>query len=113
MISHSIRRFPFDSKNPFGFLVAIAIQYVMFSRGELVGACALVLAIGSYLYSMAITKSIKACLFAIMRNVKYQNNRTHLFKQFVEFIKLHSGAQQLSNGINRKDSICDSKNCAL
>lgn len=77
-------------------MVAMAIQYAMFSRGEMIGACALTLAIGSYLYAIAISKCLKASLFAINRNAKSKANRRHLLEQIIEFLDMHSKSQQLS-----------------
>lgn len=74
----------------------MAIQCVMFSRGELIGACVLVLSIGSYMYGMAHNKIIKGCLFAINRNAQIKSNRSHLFEQIVEFMESHANAKKLS-----------------
>lgn len=80
-------------------MVAMAVQYTMFSCGMKIGACALVFASGAYFYGIAISECIKMSLFAINENAKSKTNRCHLLEQIIEFLKLHSGAQQLSSTI--------------
>lgn len=93
---YKLLRFPFDWKTTFGFMGAMAIQYLMFLCGMRIGACALILAAGSYLHGIAISKCIKGSLFAINRNAKSKANRSHLLEQIIEFLQLHSNTQQLS-----------------
>lgn len=68
----------------------------MLLYGLRIGACALVYASGFYLYGIAISDCIKSSLNAINQNAKLKAKRSHLSKQFIEFVVLHSDAQQLS-----------------
>lgn len=43
-------RLPFDHKNPFGFVAAIAVMYATFSYLILIGACNMIAAIEFYVY---------------------------------------------------------------
>lgn len=63
----------------------------------MIGACILVLAIGSYLYVIAMSKSIKGSLFAIKRNAQANADQSILEEQIIEFLKLHSSAKRLSS----------------
>lgn len=90
-------RFPFVWKNPFGFLAVSTMEYVMFLQGMKIGACILVLGIGSFLYAIALSKIIKKILFAINRNTQCDKIDSSIFvEQIVEFMELHLSAQQLS-----------------
>ena len=94
-----IQRLPFDWRNPFGFLVAIAIQYVMLSYTLIVAAVMMTLAIGAYLFGMAASKCIKGSLFNISRNIKARRSRKHVMKQVIEFVEFHSTVKQLSETV--------------
>lgn len=89
-------RFPFVWRNPFGFLIAIVIQYTMISYASMIGACVIAFALGFYLYTIAMTKCIKGSLFSINRNAQLKIKRKCIFKQLVEFIEFHSKVKQLS-----------------
>lgn len=91
-----IRRFPWNWKNPFGFLIAIAIQNALFSYALMIGACLVAFGIGAYLYEIAVSNCIKGSLFAINRNTQAKADQSILLEQFIEFLKLHSNAKQLS-----------------
>ena len=60
----------------------------------MIGACVVVLALGSYLYANSMTNCLKKILLEIDRCIK--TNQEYLSKQLVEFIKFHSHLQQLS-----------------
>lgn len=92
----SFRRFPFDWKNPVGFLIAISIQYTMFKYGSRICTCFFALSIGSQLYAIALSKAIKGSLLSINQNNQAKSDEPILLEQINEFIELHSNAQQLS-----------------
>lgn len=87
------RRFPFDWRNPVGFMIAMTTQYVMFLYGIKVPACVLALSIGSYLYSIALSKDVKGSLFMFKRNIQSKADQSLLLEQLAEFIDLHSNAK--------------------
>lgn len=93
------KRLPFDWRNPFGFLVANTIQCVMLSYALLIGACALVLAIGGFLYIIELSKCIKHRLFALGPRTDAKTNLTCILNQLAEFIELHSNVKQLTESI--------------
>lgn len=90
-----IKRFPFEWKNPLGYLIAIGIQYAITAYGVLIGACIISLGIGSFLYVIASTKCIRGNLFAINRCTN-DSDKQHIWDQFIEFIQYHSRVKQFS-----------------
>lgn len=89
-------RTPFDWRNPIGYLVAVTMQYVMIMYLLSTVGCALVFAIASYLFSIAMSKSIKLNLCSINRKAGDEIHRMRLMEQLVEFIEYHSRVKQLS-----------------
>lgn len=87
-------RLPFNQNYPFGFFLAMSMQFVMLSCMSIIAGCAIALAVGSFLYGIAMTKCIKGSLFAINRGARAKKGR-HL-EQIIEFIRFHSTAKQLS-----------------
>lgn len=90
------KRLPFAWRSPFGFLVAVVIQYTMMSYAAMIGACIIAFAFGFYLYTTAMTKCIKGILFHVNRSAESKTNRKMVHKQIVEFIRFHSRVKQLS-----------------
>lgn len=95
-------RFPFDWRNPLGYLIALALQCVVVSYLLLVGSCGMALAIGSYLYFMASNKCIKGNLLSINQWTGGNKNSQQISNQFIEFIQFHSRVKQLS----KNDRVC-------
>lgn len=87
-------RLPFDHKNPFGFVAAIAVMYATFSYLILIGACTMIAAIEFYVYSTAMSECIKQNLCSI--NQRTTENYI-ILEQFIEFIKFHADVKQLSS----------------
>lgn len=78
----------------------------MFTHGVAIIACVLGLAIGSFLYGMALSKDIKMSLFYINRNARAEGDQSILLEQIVEFLQLHSSSKQLSKiRMNNKSTI--------
>lgn len=96
-----ICRFPFDWQNPFGFAMAIAIQYAMISYGLTIGGCVLVLAISAFFYGIAVSKCIKISLFTIQRSAQTKIDQSILLQQMIELFEMHSSAKQLSTNRNQ------------
>lgn len=72
------------------------MQYIMEVHLFLIVACALVLAIGCYLLSIAVSKAIKVNLFTIDQKAGDESERKRLMERFIEFFEFHSQAKQLS-----------------
>lgn len=74
----------------------MAIQFVMFSWGEMIGACILLLTVGAYLYAIAMSKCIEKSLNAVNHNARAETDQSILLKQLIEFLESHSNTKQLS-----------------
>lgn len=93
-----IKRFPFDWRNPFGYLVTIIISYTFYWYELMIGACTISLAFGIYFYLLAMSKTIKDNLFFINnQSIDAKINKQLMLNQIVEFIDLHTFATQLSS----------------
>lgn len=95
-----LKRMPFELRNPFEFLLAMAIQCIMLGSMLLIGACILTLGTGTYLYAIAMSKCIKENLFTIIESCRNKNKRHLICEQLVEFIDFHTNAKQLSKFSN-------------
>lgn len=91
-------RFPFNAKNPFGFLIALALQYIMFSYAAKIAAGVLALAIGLYLYTIAMSKCVKQNLIAMSQSFRSKSQsktaRPFIRDQFIEYIKCYSSVRR-------------------
>lgn len=89
------QRFPFDTKNPFGFLVAISMRYILDLSIMITVKC---LAIFVLIYSMLFPslKDIKKCLKTINKNAGRKNTSSKIINQLNFFVEFHSKLIQLS-----------------
>lgn len=94
---------PFDWKSSFGFLITMAVQYLMFVWMVMIGACVAVLVIGFYVYVIAMSKCIKQILSAIDKSLRVKTNRKRIGVQLIEFIEFHTQVKQLSHLIRSKN----------
>lgn len=95
----SCQRLPFDWRNPFGYFIAMVIEYAIASYAMTLGALTVATGVGAYLYMIASSKCIKVSLFSIGRRATtiYDDDQTHrTLDHFVEFIQFHSFVKQLS-----------------
>lgn len=93
----SVRRFPFDWRNPHGFLIAVVMEYVIFSYEFAIAALVIAMAIASYVYCTAFCKIIRESLISIKQRAHAKIDRPEFLKQIVEFFDVHSSAKQLSD----------------
>lgn len=92
-----IQRFPFDSNNPIGYLVAVLVEYIIYGYEYLILSCTLGLAIGGFWLSIQTTKEIQRLLRLI--NDKAQTNKiqSNEFKAlFAEYVHGSGTVKQLS-----------------
>lgn len=87
-------RFPFDYKNPFGYLIGFALIYVGVIYSLTVLLCQTTFIIASYWMLMSLAKDTTNELNSINAATK---NRLELTKRFSDAIQLHSNAKQLSH----------------
>lgn len=91
-----LNRFPFPWKNPYGFFIAVAIQYIMLTGVLMMASCVLTLSTGFFSLVLTMAKVIKQSLRSINRNSKKKKNRTAISNQITRFIRYHSMVKQLS-----------------
>ena len=80
-------RFPFDWKNPIGYLIAVGLQLIMVFIALHYVACFLTLAIGSVMFSLSIAEDIKDSLIFIDESAKSKQSLPHMMKQLIELIR--------------------------
>lgn len=73
------------------FLLWISLTYVFFSAMVLIN-----IGVAVYFFVIAVTKDIKYILNAIDENSTTEISDRQIYKQFTEFIDVHSAIKQLS-----------------
>lgn len=90
-----LKRFPFDWENPLGYLIAIAVQYVVVAYECFAGACSLSLGIGLYWFVNSASKDFQRFLPSI--NDRADESPSNELKMlFIEFVDAHVIIKQLS-----------------
>lgn len=89
-------RFPFDTKNLIGYLVAIFIQYILLFNVMVSLKCLAIFGIGTCFMLFPLTKDIKNDLKAINRNARHKKKRLKTIDQLTQFVQFHSKLMQLS-----------------
>lgn len=92
-------RFPFNWKNPYGYLIAFALQYIMVLNLHFFVACAVSTGIGIYLWASTFTLDIKNHIRIVNDIVNLGNsddNHLRLSKQLYETIEFFTVVKQLS-----------------
>lgn len=95
--STPFQRFPFGTKTPIGYLLAVALQYVMTTYHFLVLANVTSFGISCILFILSLAKDIRDNSVTINECVKNKSTNLVTFKKIVDFIQLHSAAKQLSS----------------
>lgn len=90
-------RFPFDWKNPLGYLFAVTIQCIIATYGLKFLAFSVSFEMGAYFFSNALTKDIIGLLKTINKSAKAKGSHTRILKQLTEFVQYHSDVKQLCN----------------
>lgn len=93
-------RFPFDTKNLTGFLIAVVIEYIFLLNLNFLMTSFMSIAIGPNLILISITQDLKCSLKTLNRNARVNKNETEITQQFNQIIQLHSNAKQLSQYLN-------------
>lgn len=91
-----MRRFPFDRKNPIGYLAAVSLQFIMSTYGFALVANMSCFGIGCYFFALTLTDDLKNILKSINKISKIKKKRSEIAAKLTEFIKIHSMAKQLS-----------------
>ena len=88
-------RLPFDWKNPFGYLIAIASQTMMTAYGLTFLVSVGSFGIGSYSILKALTRDIIRLLLTIDESAESEKNHKCILKLLSELIQYHSDVKQL------------------
>lgn len=91
-----MKRFPFDAKNPIGYLFACALEYLLFLNMTITAVCSLTDGIGISLFLISVASDIEINLNYISESVKMKQNQVEILKQLSELIQFHSNAKQLN-----------------
>lgn len=93
---HFTKRFPYDWKNPFGYLVTVVAQFLLLIYPCQYLGCFTVLAFGAFMFSVAFVKILKNELRSVNKMATRKKLRKRMYKQLSHFIWSHSNAKQLS-----------------
>lgn len=96
-----IWRFPFDWRNPYGYLAAVLIQCVATLYLFLFATCTLPIAFGVYMLSRTIAKDLMICINSINDRAQMKGNEVAIIKQFFKILEMHSFLLELSSDIIR------------
>lgn len=99
-IQLKIRRFPFDTKNPIGYLAACCLQYIHLAYETFFISNLVILAIGAFLFALTTIKDLRGILRSIdasCAKCKTEKNRLEILNQIREFVEMNSALKQLSN----------------
>lgn len=94
-----MKRFPFDTKKLWGYLMGIVVESIIIRCACIFSANFLGLGIGCFLFLFSSVRDMKGTLRSINKNAKTRSmvaNRARTLKQFFAFIQLHSESRQLS-----------------
>lgn len=92
-----VQRFPFDWKNTSGYLIAFYTEVSVMTCASIAGALATNFGIGINLILIAMAKDVEADMLSMNQTIKTRAKRSHIVKQFKDFIRFCSDSKQLSN----------------
>lgn len=93
-------RFPFDSNNPSGYLIATILEYIVIGYEFFVIACTLAFAVGIIWFVISTIEEFKSCLHRINRTAQVNDIEPNKLKiLFTQFIYAHGTINQLSNNM--------------
>lgn len=88
--------FPFDTKTPIRFSIAILTQYVLLVNVMIVDDCLYTIGMTTLPMLFPLIDDIKRDLYAIQQSLKHRKKRWKLAKPLSQFIQFHSVIRQLS-----------------
>lgn len=83
-------RYPFEWKNPVGYLVAYIIQYIGIGVMSFFVACCASAGVGFAVFVMLFTKDIKVNLKTVNKKAKSKGDHTQLLMDFCDVIEMHA-----------------------
>lgn len=88
-------RFPFDTKKPIGYVIAVILQYISSRFGLMFAATLIGFGIGTYLFTLTLVNDVKCCLKTVHKSAKTKDRRVTLM-HFSNFFQFYSDARQLN-----------------
>lgn len=89
-------RFPFDWRNPIGYMIAFAIEYLSFFCVVRVAVCLTTFIPGTFWILISITDDLKCDFNTVNELAKSEGSRLQITEKFYELISFQSDAKQLS-----------------
>lgn len=89
-----IHRFPFDWKNPTGYLIAFIMEYILILNLLFFIICALCHGIGIYILIQSLTDDVKTDLKTFIALSKSKRNHVKLLKQLTAFVQFQTIVQK-------------------
>lgn len=89
-------RFPFDWKNPTGYLMAFILQCISMLYVNFLISTALCTGIGVYMYTTVFVKDIKNNLNTMNEMAQSKKQRSQLSNQLADTFRTHSNGKELS-----------------
>lgn len=107
-------RFPFDTKNPVGYLIAAILQIIAMSYQACYLACLLALAVGAVLFASTLMADVTCDINAINDDLRSKKLKSYVSQKFSVLIQFHSDGKQLSPTGQSKnfDKICSMQCCS-
>lgn len=89
-------RFPFNTKCPAGYLVALLLQYTAVTYVFSVIVCLVSVGIGFFSVVVLLARELRHTVKAMNNNAKSKDKRNQVIKQLPDFIQTYSTSHQLS-----------------
>lgn len=106
LFTSELQRFPFDTKTPFRFSVAMAIQYFIALSLMIVLNCFYMVGVATLPVLFPLTDDIKWNLDSIQRSLRNKRERKRMVKPLAHFVQFHSNTTQLgSRFLSTKESV--------
>lgn len=94
-IFFSIRRFPFDWKNPVGYFFAVTLQYISVVYFFIFTECVIFFGVGCFVFELSATNDLKNDLAAINNSARKKKNKFQALSLVSDFIQSYSNLKQL------------------
>lgn len=94
------QRFPFDWKNPLGYLVAVYLQHAMIKYMFILISLLTSLGSGAFMFCLTALDDITDCLKSVNGYAKTKGKQSKAIERIAQYIQLHSDIKQLSKPIN-------------
>lgn len=97
LLVFSRNRFPFNTKNPIGYCVAIVLQYALIAYNSFLVASMVSLGVGAYLFTISMAEYIKDILNSINERAQQEdeNQMKDIVSSLADFIEIHTILKEL------------------